>query len=325
MERYIAVDNVCAWPNLTLMPGGDIVATIFGQPSHGQCAGHAECWASSDGGRLWELRGVPAPHEPGTNRMNLSAGLAQDGTFVVLISGWGQREGSFRDRIEPAWACLSHDEGRTWQHTDAIALPDGHDFVIPFGDVVCLPDGTLASTVYASCGDAQPRPDSAYLLFSRDGGASWGEPALIGADDYNETDILRLRADRWLAAARTARDGHVELFVSEDEGRSWSRQGPLSLPAQHPAHLCLLADGRVLLVYGLRNQGLLGVAARLSDDEGESWSAPRVLVNLGIPADCGYPSSVQLADETIVTAYYASRIPAHQRYHMGVVLWRADE
>ena len=31
-ERYIGVDNVCAWPNLTSMPDGAIIATIFNQP-----------------------------------------------------------------------------------------------------------------------------------------------------------------------------------------------------------------------------------------------------------------------------------------------------
>ncbi len=28
MEHYIAIDNVCAWPNLTRMPDGAIIATI---------------------------------------------------------------------------------------------------------------------------------------------------------------------------------------------------------------------------------------------------------------------------------------------------------
>lgn len=34
-ERYVAIDNVCAWPNLTLMPDGSVVATIFNRPYHG--------------------------------------------------------------------------------------------------------------------------------------------------------------------------------------------------------------------------------------------------------------------------------------------------
>jgi hypothetical protein len=43
--------------------------------------------------------------------------------------------------------------------------------------------------------------------------------------------------------------------------------------------------------------------------------------------DCGYPSSVQRPDGTIVTAYYSDGAPDHRRYHMGVALWNppADE
>jgi hypothetical protein len=35
MERYVAIDNVCAWPNRTQLPGGVIVATLYNQPCHG--------------------------------------------------------------------------------------------------------------------------------------------------------------------------------------------------------------------------------------------------------------------------------------------------
>ena len=78
LERYVAVDNVCAWPNLTLLKDGTIVAAIFNHPSHGLAEGDVECWASTDGGRIWKLRGIPAPHEPGTNRMNVAAGTANE-------------------------------------------------------------------------------------------------------------------------------------------------------------------------------------------------------------------------------------------------------
>ena len=32
-ENIIAVDNVCAWPNLTLMPDGSVTALIFNRQS----------------------------------------------------------------------------------------------------------------------------------------------------------------------------------------------------------------------------------------------------------------------------------------------------
>jgi hypothetical protein len=38
--------------------------------------------------------------------------------------------------------------------------------------------------------------------------------------------------------------------------------------------------------------------------------------------DCGYPSSVQLADGRIVTAYYSKSAPEHPGYHMGTAVWR---
>ena len=116
----------------------------------------------------------------------------------------------------------------------------------------------------------------------------------------------------------------MQLLASTDDGRTWQDRGPLTLPGQHPPHLAHLKDGRILLTYGIRNEGLYGVAARFSDDAGNSWSAPRILVALEGATDGGYPSSTECEDGTIVTAYYANKVVAHRRYHMGVVRWQAD-
>ena len=64
------------------LPDGSINATIFGKPSHGQMEGAAECWNSADG-EFWERRGIPAPNDPHTNRMNVAAGLAKNGDLLV--------------------------------------------------------------------------------------------------------------------------------------------------------------------------------------------------------------------------------------------------
>ena len=105
-------------------------------------------------------------------------------------------------------------------------------------------------------------------------------------------------------------------------------------PGQENANLLELHDGRLLPSFTSRIPGLFGVVLRISDDGGESWSRPCVL--LSMPAgdwhktDCGYPSSVQLADGTLVTAYYfgpkkpGGGLPWHNRYHMGVARWRPD-
>ena len=58
MERYIAIDNVCGWPKLTLMDDGSINLDIHNKPSHGSPDGSAECWKSVDGGKTFKLYGV---------------------------------------------------------------------------------------------------------------------------------------------------------------------------------------------------------------------------------------------------------------------------
>ena len=63
------------------------------------------------------------------------------------------------------------------------------------------------------------------VLFSRDDGRSWGEAVKIAPHDYNETALLRLRPNRWLAASRSHGDAHLALFVSEDDGKSLGQVG----------------------------------------------------------------------------------------------------
>ncbi len=257
-----------------------------------------------------------------------AAGLAYDDALIVIASGWSskapqgeEQPAGFRDVLIP-WVCRSADGGRSWERTETVTMPDGMPPLIPFGDIVRSSDGTLGVSFY-SWHDRQK--NTAYFLRSRDDGRTWGEPGIIEAEDYNETDLLCLDAGRWLAAVRTVKDQHLDLFASEDGGQSWTCQGALTLPLQHPAHLLQLADGRILLVYGMRTRGQYGVGARLSADEGQTWSAPTRLVDLEDATDGGYPSSVQLQDGTILTAYYANQIQTHRRYHMGVVRWYADD
>ena len=328
MERYIAVDNVCAWPNSTLMPDGAIVATIFNQPTHLRWPGDVECWASTDGGYLWSRRSQVTEHEPHTSRGNVAAGLAHDGALVVIVSGWSYKDETVvgraneLDKILDPWVCRSTDGGRTWKRKGSITIPQGVPAIVPFGDIERSPDGSLAFSAYSWYGG---ETTSAYLFRSRDDGQTWDEAVVIGADDYNETDILSLDEGRWLAAARTSVGRHLQLFISDDGGQSWANRGPLTLRNQHPAQLTRLSDGSILLTYGIRNPGLWGVGARLSDDRGETWGQPILLANFGEVKDGGYPSSVQLPDGTIVTAYYCIGIPEHQRYHMGVVRWQPKE
>jgi len=324
VASQVGVRDVCAWPNLTLLPDETIVAMIYNQPSHlTHVGGDLECWASTDGGETWSKRGTPAPHEPKTSRANVAAGLAHNGDLIALVSGWGYAP---RRRLPP-WVCRSSDRGRTWsvdKSRSAVFFPDGADYedrgqrmIKPFGDIVALPGGTLAASFYHDYG-------TVWIHFSSDDGRTWSEASVLSNDHRGETAILRLRSDRWLAASRVERGPDEKtplwglgLFVSRTDGRTWTPKGPLTTAFQHPGHLLRLEDGRVLLTFGMRDIGAIGI--RVSDDEGQTWRPGEVLQRLG-KGDLGYPATVQLGDGSLVTAYYYSK-PA---YHMGVVQWSLD-
>jgi hypothetical protein len=316
-QPMVAVDNVCAWPNLTVLGDGTIVATIFNQPSHGQMAGDVECWATEDGGKTWRKRGTPAPHEPNANRMNVAAGLAKSGDLIVISSGWSneyppeQSGPPFRAGILRPWLCRSSDGGRTWS-IDKDAFPaaaPGGGVCIPFGDIVAGDDGALRVAIYAVL---LGRPeDRVYVFRSRD------DPAPLDESTYrNETALLHVGAGTWLAAVR---ENGLHLYRSTDDAGTWLYQGRVTGPAQHPGHLLRLQDGKILLSSGNRTPDDRRVEVRLSHDQGHTWGQPVRVVDF--QGDGGYPSSVQLSDGRILTTYYASRIEGHARYHMGVVVW----
>jgi BNR repeat-like domain len=330
MQRYLAIDNLCGWPTLTLLPDGTLCTLVFNQPCHGTWEGDVDCWVSRDGA-LWHKRGVAAAHAPGTNRMNVAVGLNARSELIALCSGWAARPapGSSEPlplrEVLPVWVCRSSDQGRTWSHTESFpnSPNEGEQPPIPFGDIALDEEGRLFATAY--CPHlGEPKAHSLYLFCSEDHGHHWRYLSTIGRANYNEASLLYLGGRRWLAAARTLSPADLVLFRSEDHGQTWEQTQRLSLPRQHPANLRRLSDGSLLLTYGNRCKNMSGLDLRRSDDEGETWKAPVRLLSLDAK-DLGYPSTAQRADGSLVTVYYADQDRHHRRYHIGSVCWRLDE
>jgi hypothetical protein len=214
-----------------------------------------------------------------------------------------------------AWVCRSADAGRTWERLGDLPESGLSNPYIPFGDLVPGADGALRMSTYTG--------DVTWLLRSADGGLTWGEPVLLRAAGGTETALLHLGAGRWLAACRVEPGGYLELLRSDDDARTWTFSQVLSLPGQHPAHLLRLADGRVLLTYGNRNRGHLGVDVRVSADEGATWAPPLRLAE-SPQFDSGYPATVQLAEGKLATAFYTA-LPGEFQYEMRVTRWGVED
>lgn len=326
--RFVAIDNVCAWPMLTVLRDGTIIAVIHGRPSHGQMEGDIECWASKEG-EFWERRGRPAPNDPGTARLNVAVGQTPSGELIVLCSGWSDikqperpKQRPFRDTIIPMSISRSRDGGFTWTQTGGFpAAEAGWSNYIPFGPIIAGIDGALHVACYA--GQLKDPANSfvlgkyqAWHFRSDDDGKTWRRISLIGGR-HNETALFHVGGQEWLAAART---DAMELFRSEDDGKSWQAPLRVSKRNQIPGHLLRLQDGRILLSYGTRIRDEYGVLGKISADDGRTWSEA-FRISSRTDWDGGYPSSVQRSDGRIVTAHYSKASENHSRYHMGVTLW----
>lgn len=339
LERFVAIDHVCAWPQLTRLADGRLSAILFNQPTHGRTEGQVECWLSDDDGRMWRKAGVPVRHGPGENRMNHAVGLAADNSLLVIVSGFDGRPpaGSKTEPANPSnildpIVSRSSDGGHTWHVTSVIRQKEvaGEGWaLIPNGPIVTLESGRMLAAFYhvPQAGSEVKNISHTLLFISDDQGRTWRKHTTIAADNYNECALLGLDQGRVLAAVRTAVNQTLDLYISDDAGDTWRKHANVTGAYEHPGHLLKLPDGRVLLTYGVRHPHGLGLACRVSPDRGESWRRPHAMLTIdeGEHYDAGYPSCVLVGEDHIVTVYYTKRSPAHQRYHMAAAIWNWRE
>src|SRR5688572_30948655 len=84
LDQVVAVKDVCAWPKLTQLPNGDLIAAIYNRPAHGVIPGDVDVYASTDGGVTWVKRGTATRHEGDSGRFNHSVGVTRNGDIVVV-------------------------------------------------------------------------------------------------------------------------------------------------------------------------------------------------------------------------------------------------
>ncbi len=335
MERYVVIDNYCGWPKLTLMPDGSLLMNVHNRPSHGSWDGYAECWRSTDGGRSFSYVGRPVEPVKDHPHVDRAAGLAHNGDYIAVSDDRGLY-------CHDAIICRSSDGGQTFTTvTEHYAIPGKDNVVVePYGSVIQIPGNKLAFSCWAPHDPATYKGfgvsnHDAYFCLSEDDGATWNEPILI-ATGINETAILFYDETNGIAIGRVDHmQGNSEaysvtggagnkVYRTADGGKTWQYESHLFGIGIIPTHLCRTATGETVVTAGFRFANRQGVLAALSRDDGHTFEDPVVLVEY--PAsDSGYPSTVQMPDGTMVTAYYNRGNYYHTRYHVGTVLWSLDD
>jgi Neuraminidase (sialidase) len=112
----------------------------------------------------------------------------------------------------------------------------------------------------------------------------------------------------------------IDLYRTDDNGLTWQYVGRPAPRVENPPSLVHLKDGRLVLTYG-RREAPFGIRARVSADEGKTWSAEIVLRTDGGCWDLGYTRSVQRPDGKVVTVYYYNTDCAAERF-IAATIWQ---
>ena len=156
----------------------------------------------------------------------------------------------------------------------------------------------------------------------------WVGPEIDGYEIMPST--VRLSADHSLTTTRVREPNSgpswIDAYQSVDNGKTWQYLNrPVTDTGEgNPPSLIRLTDGRLCLTYGYRAPPYR-MYAKLSDDQGKSWTPPILLRSGGGGRDIGYPCSVQNEVGNVVTTYYFwDRKQGPERY-IAATIWDPDK
>lgn len=145
------------------------------------------------------------------------------------------------------------------------------------------------------------------------GGLEWRKVGFVGDREPAGFSIMpstvRLGSDTLVMATRRRsgdqRRRWIDVWSSSDNGQHWQflTDAVDDLGSGNPPSLIRLRDGRLCLTYGVR-KAPYEICAKLSGDDGATWSERVVLRTGGGGPDVGYTRTIQRPDGVIVTVYY---------------------
>ena len=299
--RYIG------WPTIIRTRAGELIIVFSGDRDSHVCPyGKMEIVRSSDEGETWSdpvvIRNTPLDDR--------DAGLVEttDGTLITSwFTGVCEEErykahaatlsSQVRERWLGHWTQRSTDSGVTWEEpVRSIGSTPHGPIVNDDGKLLFLGSGTFDGSQGLTVEE------------STDQGRSWQvigrvpQPEGIG---LGEPYMAEAKSGKLIGMFRYGTSNLQKKFMyqaeSHDGGCTWTVPVKTTILG-YPAHMIRLPDDRILLVYGVR-VAPFGERARVTEDEGETWSDEIVLCTDTSP-DLGYPASAQLSDGSIMTVYY---------------------
>lgn len=324
------------WPTVARRKNGELWVTWSGgRESHVDPLGQVHAMTSRDDGATWSFPRVlldSATDDRDSGVVETAQGTLLVTTFTSLAyephlkkqsvfgelkeAGWEAKRmppeqlakwQSVHARLSDAerqaelgeWLIRSTDGGRSWSTRVPTVLNSPHG-------PIQLRDGRL---LYAGK-QLWAKERKVGVVVSADDGLTWQWlaefPVRKGdkASAYHELHAVEAANGAIVVQIRNHNptdNGSTLQTESTDGGRTWTE--PRVICWGLPSHLLRLRDGRLLMTYGYRRKPY-GNRARVSADHGRTWGDEFVISADGRDGDLGYPSTVELADGTLLTVWY---------------------
>jgi hypothetical protein len=303
------------WPTLALRRSGElVVAWSGGRESHVCPYGRVELIRSRDAGRTWSFPET-LWDSPIDDR---DAGVIETSTGALLVTTFTSLAYEAGIAKHESWQAVqlrtTSEQRRSLLGTWMLRSADGLTWSAPTRVPVNSPHGPIALTsgrlLYPGKQLWEPGAKSG-VCESTDDGRTWrwlsDIPTRPGDKpaEYHELHGVEAGDGRILVHIRNhnpANAGETLQCESRDGGRSWTTPRPIGVWGL-PSHLLRLRDGRLLMSYGYRRPPF-GNQARLSTDNGATWSEPLTISAAGASGDLGYPSTAELPGGDLLTVWY---------------------
>lgn len=277
---------------------------------------------SLDGGKTWKTEENMPFADP--TKEAKPAPLTEPIDFTAPDFALMFRFGSLH--AGPSWFYTSLDRCKNWQGPYSFSVP-GVERICTRTDLIVL--GPKDCLMFGSCGKKNDGKEGrVFCARTTDGGLNWALQAYIGEEPQAGgfaimPSTVRTAGGALLTTIRMGKpDANIQLWRSEDLGKTWSKVCDVtgSIGGNPPATV-MLPDGRVAVTYGFRRKPT-GIRARITADEGKTWTPELILRDDGFDGDLGYPRSIVRPDGKVLTVYYYNGPKEDDRAIEGT-LWQA--
>lgn len=318
------------WPSITKLDGDRMIAVSSGfRAAHVDPFGKVVGWLSEDGGLTWSepfeiVDTVLDDRDAGviywkgkiivswfTHTKNYYSGTAAWAEHCATISNEEEA------KVLGGNYVISEDGGVSWSEVYNFPIFSPHGMIE-------TPEGDLAYIGYYGYDKKTKNFVDIGMMTSSDG-INWSEVKIIADNKtkiqygFEEPHAIYTDDGTLIVMLRTNNGIYqCELAKGSDTFTAFRK---ICTAADTPPHLMRQSDGTLILTYGYRANPY-GVRARLSYDNGQTWSREIVVSTSAFEGDMGYACSTERSDGAIVTVYYQKAQRGDHNTSIMRTIWR---